>query len=223
MASKLQKRIISALIIGPLSLLVFWIGGWPFLALVGIAFAISVHEWLNLSRKTFYFERYAAAGLIYFMLCFYSFIAMRMQFDQGFFLVMSFATTVWAGDVGAYFAGKFIGGAKLMPSISPNKTWAGLIGGMLFSGLFMFVLYGVAPLFELRLPFSSMFIAFFVGMALTIVGQAGDLLISAAKRRASIKDTSNLIPGHGGLLDRIDSLMMGALFFFIVVSLSGAA
>lgn len=222
MASKLQKRFISALIIAPASLFLFWLGGWPFLILVGVAFAISVHEWLNLSRKTFYFWRYAVSGIVYFMLCYFSFISMRMHFDQGFFLVMSFASAVWAGDIGAYFAGKFIGGAKLMPSISPNKTWAGLIGGMLFSGLFMLVLYGVGPAFELYLPFASIFIAFVVGAALTIVGQAGDLLISAAKRRAQIKDTSNLIPGHGGLLDRIDSLMMGALFFYIVLQVSGA-
>ena len=227
MSPSLKMRLISAIAVGPLSLAIFFFGGIPFLILMAIAFCLTTHEWLNLSRKTESFYLYAAAGLFYFFLCYFSFISIRMSFDQGFYMVVSVAMVIWAGDVGAYFAGKAIGGPKMAKAISPNKTWAGLAGGMLFSGIYMLALYFLGPyLKELfnkptYLPLPSAYFAFVIGAFLTVVGQAGDLLISAAKRKAGIKDTGVLIPGHGGLLDRIDSMLLGSLFFFIVLMVLG--
>ncbi|MBP2291105.1 phosphatidate cytidylyltransferase [Azospirillum rugosum] len=110
---------------------------------------------------------------------------------------------VWATDIGAYAAGRTIGGPKLAPRISPKKTWAGLIGGMISSAL---VGWGVAVVFGAQRPV----LAFGVGGLLAVVAQAGDLFESAVKRRFNVKDSGHLIPGHGGILDRIDGLLVAA-------------
>lgn len=121
---------------------------------------------------------------------------------------------VWMSDIGAYFSGKLIGGPKLWESVSPNKTWAGL-GGAIFAPLFILPLWlyfdgSREPLFII-LYFAMGF------MILGVLGQAGDLLISGFKRKAGVKDTGHLIPGHGGLLDRIDSLMLVTPVFYLLL------
>lgn len=110
---------------------------------------------------------------------------------------------VWATDIGAYAAGRSIGGPKLAPKISPKKTWAGLIGGMVSAGL---VGWLVALVSGAALPL----LALLVGALAAVVGQAGDLFESAVKRRYDVKDSGHLIPGHGGILDRIDGLLVAA-------------
>jgi phosphatidate cytidylyltransferase len=119
---------------------------------------------------------------------------------------------VWATDTGAYVAGRKIGGAKLAPRISPNKTWAGLFGGMTAAAIVGFVA-------AVLVAGASPWIAVPLGAALAVVEQAGDLFESAVKRRFGVKDSSNLIPGHGGVLDRVDGLLSVSL---AVAALSGA-
>ncbi len=123
--------------------------------------------------------------------------------DVGLALFLFTMLAVWATDVGAYAAGRTIGGPKLAPRISPKKTWAGLIGGMASSAL---VGWGVAMSFGAQRPL----LALAVGGALAVVAQAGDLFESAVKRRFNVKDSGHLIPGHGGILDRIDGLLVAA-------------
>lgn len=108
----------------------------------------------------------------------------------------------WATDIFAYFAGRAIGGPKLAPKISPNKTWAGLVGGMAGAGL---CAWAFAAWFEMDWFFLWM------GAPLGLVAQAGDLYESWEKRRAGIKDSGSLLPGHGGVLDRLDGLLAVAL------------
>ena len=112
-----------------------------------------------------------------------------------------FAVT-WATDIFAYFAGRGIGGPKLAPRISPNKTWAGLIGGMIGAGLCAWLL---ATWFEMEWFFLWM------GAPMGLVAQIGDLYESWEKRRAGVKDSGALLPGHGGVLDRLDGLLAAAL------------
>jgi len=104
----------------------------------------------------------------------------------------------WTTDICAYFAGRGIGGPKLAPRISPKKTWAGLgggvIGALIVGGLFAWA-------FDLETPF------FYFGAPMAVLAQLGDLYESWVKRRADVKDSSNLIPGHGGVLDRLDGLL----------------
>lgn len=110
---------------------------------------------------------------------------------------------VWATDIGAYAAGRTFGGPLLLPVVSPKKTWAGLIGGVISAAL-----VGVATGILLNLPHT---LALTVGSGLlAVVAQAGDLLESWVKRRWGVKDSSNIIPGHGGVLDRVDGLLTAA-------------
>ena len=119
--------------------------------------------------------------------------------------VILFAVT-WAADIGAYATGRLIGGPKLWPRISPNKTWAGFVGGLVLATLTAIGLGAVLP--ELRIsPLASGIIGLFGGAAT----MAGDLWESVLKRRFGVKDSGDLIPGHGGLLDRVDGLMFAAI------------
>lgn len=113
-------------------------------------------------------------------------------------LVFWVLIVTWATDIFAYFAGRGIGGPKLAPRISPNKTWAGLLGGMAGAGLFGWLL---AIYFELGSPF------LWIGAVMGLIAQLGDLYESWEKRRAGIKDSGALLPGHGGVLDRLDGLL----------------
>lgn len=146
---------------------------------------------------------WAAFGLVYIGPPLLAMVWLRSVPDGGAWIVIWLIVVVGATDVGAYFAGRGIGGPKLAPAISPNKTWAGLMGGMLAAGLmggFGAWLAGYAEVER----------AFTVGLGLAVVSQAGDLVESAAKRHFGVKDTGTLIPGHGGLLDRVDGLIAAA-------------
>jgi phosphatidate cytidylyltransferase len=146
--------------------------------------------------------------------------------------VMLVLGVVICTDVGAYFSGRAIGGPKIAPSISPSKTWAGLAGGMIAAGVFLGV-YGYllgraaeasSPYDEgwgLPLYFSAA--GFLIGALLAVVAQAGDFFESWMKRRAGVKDSSNLIPGHGGLFDRIDGLLPVAIVSAISIVILAVA
>jgi phosphatidate cytidylyltransferase len=118
---------------------------------------------------------------------------------QGREVVFWLLAVVWATDIGAYFAGRGIGGPKLAPRVSPNKTWAGLVGGALCAGL-----VGVAAAAFLGRDVTVLVVG---GMVLAVVAQGGDLLESWCKRRFGVKDSGHIIPGHGGILDRVDGLL----------------
>lgn len=121
---------------------------------------------------------------------------------------------VWATDIGAYAAGRLMGGPLLAPTISPKKTWAGLIGGMASAGVAGWLLIVLLGWQE---PFWLVALAPILGA----VAQMGDLFESAIKRRFNVKDSSNIIPGHGGLLDRVDGLLAAAVPVALLVVLYG--
>ncbi len=123
---------------------------------------------------------------------------------------------VWATDIGAYAAGRLIGGPLLLPAVSPKKTWAGLIGGVISAGA-----VGLSVALVLALP-HPLLLAVGSG-ALAVVAQAGDLAESWVKRRWNVKDSSAIIPGHGGVLDRVDGLLAAALAVAGVSLASGVA
>jgi len=124
--------------------------------------------------------------------------------------------TIWAADVGAYFAGRAIGGRKLAPSISPGKTWAGFWGGLASAAVVCTVGGLTLPGIDAdALPLAL------IGSLTAVVSVGGDLFISMHKRTVGLKDTGRLFPGHGGLLDRLDSLLAGAPFFVLGKLLAG--
>jgi len=133
---------------------------------------------------------------------------LRAAPEAGAGLVYYLFTTVWSTDSGAYIAGRLIGGPKLAPAISPQKTWAGLGGGMALAAILG---YGVALALGARQPLIGLALAVFLACA----AQVGDLFKSYFKRRAGVKESGALIPGHGGVLDRIDGLVFAAVFFVL--------
>ena len=144
----------------------------------------------------------AAVGGAYVTIAIVSMAWLRAQDEHGLLVIWLFFA-VWAMDVGGYFAGKGIGGPKLAPVISPKKTWAGLFGGMVLAAL---VSLAISLLFDLGDPLLMPFAAAIVA----VIAQMGDLYESAVKRALDQKDSGNLIPGHGGVLDRVDGLIFAA-------------
>ncbi len=147
----------------------------------------------------------AALGALYAGLPAVALVWLRGADMIGMLAVLFLLLAVWTTDTGAYFGGRQIGGPKLMPRVSPNKTWSGLLCGVGAAGIvgLAFALLANAGLHPGRMTVS--------GMALGLVAQAGDLFESALKREYGVKDASTLIPGHGGFMDRIDGLVAAAV------------
>ncbi|WP_284269410.1 phosphatidate cytidylyltransferase [Bradyrhizobium iriomotense] len=146
---------------------------------------------------------WAAAGFLYAVAALVASVLVRQDPVNGFVALMFVLLVVWATDIGGYFAGRSIGGPKLWPRVSPKKTWAGALGGFVASlavagGFAAFGLGKAVPLLVLS-------------AVLSVVSQAGDLFESAVKRRFGVKDSSHLIPGHGGLMDRLDGFIAAVL------------
>ena len=135
-----------------------------------------------------------------------------LRTDVGLVQTFWVIAVVIASDLGGYFAGRTFGGPKLWPAISPKKTWSGTIGGWVLA--MVFTIFFI--LFSLDIGWNALTWA----VLIAIFAQAGDLAESALKRRAGVKDSSNLIPGHGGFLDRFDG-MLGAFFIIFLLSLFG--
>ena len=145
-----------------------------------------------------------AVGVVYLPLACFAFAWLRLVPEDGRAIAYWLLATVWATDTGAYAAGRGLGGPKLAPAISPKKTWAGLAGGAVSAAA---VGVAAAGLWQ----GAEAWILAAAGSGLAIVAQAGDLFVSLWKRRFGVKDTSHLIPGHGGLLDRVDGLLAAGL------------
>ncbi|MCB1529843.1 MAG: phosphatidate cytidylyltransferase [Rhodospirillales bacterium] len=206
--SPLFLRCASAFVLAPAVLTAIWFGAWPFWGMVFLACAIGVYEWLNVAAKTKFDLVVSVIGILYIALAAISFALLR---EMGIFVILALLLPVWGSDIGAYAAGRLIGGPKMAPAISPNKTWAGL-GGAVAAGIL--ALWGLSAVTVFHIPLHFMI---FFGAVIALSGQAGDLLVSFLKRKAGVKDTGTLIPGHGGLLDRIDSLLLAAPVFLLLL------
>jgi phosphatidate cytidylyltransferase len=147
---------------------------------------------------------WSAVGIAYVGAPCLAMASLRARPDDGLATLLWVLALVWATDTGAYIAGRGLGGPKLAPRISPNKTWAGLIGGMIAAAA-----VGLAAAF--LVPDVRAWTAVPLSAALAVVEQVGDLFESAVKRRFGVKDSSRLIPGHGGVLDRVDGLLAVSL------------
>jgi phosphatidate cytidylyltransferase len=155
-----------------------------------------------------------ALGVLYIGIAGIALIELRHDNEAGRANVLFLLLVVWASDIGAYMAGRAFGGPKLMPAVSPNKTWSGAAGGLLLA-----VLVGVTAA---RFLAPGQFLtAAPVAVLLSVMSQAGDLLESAIKRHFAVKDTSSLIPGHGGLLDRLDGVLSAAPVAALLALASG--
>lgn len=186
-AAPAQKKIAQYALMVPLAIMAPVAAGPGFLAfglILGAMFFVAI-----VTRNGM-----LGAGAVYVGLPVLALLVLR---DHGMLFALWTMALVWACDVGAYFAGRTIGGPKLMPRVSPNKTWAGLLGGVAGAALFAAILtiWGL----DWRLAAATPLLA--------VLAQAGDLYESWLKRRAGVKDSGNLLPGHGGVLDRLDGLV----------------
>ena len=236
MKSDLGVRTLSAIVMLAAAGGALWLGNWYWASFVAAIALAVLWEWWALVRgiadgvlSRFF---WIAGGVVYVALASAALMSARYEFE-GVIGVLLIVGVVIATDIGAYFAGRMIGGPKIAPTISPNKTWAGLVGGMIGAtaaypliswswynglckvfypppspsdGLFYFDgpcsgIVGILPTPELLLA------AVIVGPLVALVAQAGDFFESWMKRKAGVKDSSNVIPGHGGLFDRVDGLL----------------
>ena len=154
----------------------------------------------------------AAFGLPYVGLTMLSLSWLHDPFNGGWPTLLFVFVTVWATDIGAYAVGRSLKGPKLAPAISPNKTWSGCFGGLGFAAI-------AALCLSLALNASRPAQVVAIAALLSLLGQGGDLFESAMKRKFGVKDSGNLIPGHGGMLDRIDALLWAAPSFALLHSL----
>lgn len=215
--SDLPVRLASAVVMLAVAIGALIAGGEVFDAFVGIVAFIALVEFVLLvigaTQKIAYRLAAIAAGVVYFGL------AGGVLVGAGDFLIVLIVGVTVFTDTFAYFLGRTIGGPKIAPAISPSKTWAGLVGGMIGAALWV-VLWVVSidggivgPRFELGPPLSAENVgaAALLGAGLAVLAQAGDFFESWLKRRASVKDSSKLIPGHGGVFDRIDGMLPVAI------------
>lgn len=171
--------------------------------------AFWIHKWTGAESDPWW----SAAGVYYTGFPAISLIAIRQDPEYGFYAIIYLFLVVWCADTGAFFTGRMIGGPKLAPSISPNKTWSGLVGGALAA-----MIAGVA--FALWFGNTSVSAMATLSLLLALIAQAGDLGESAIKRFFGVKHSSGLIPGHGGVLDRLDGLVFAAMGAGLVAAIA---
>ena len=200
--SELARRSIVGVLLIALALVTAVQGGYAFATLVALAACVVFYEWRRIVHG--WGLGWQVAGFVYALIPALALLWIRERFavdaaPLGLELLLWVFVTTWSVDIGAYFAGRSIGGPRLAPSISPNKTWAGLIGGMaaaaFFGGLWVWLLQLPSVLILLAAPFAA-------------AAQGGDLFESWLKRRAGVKDSGDFLPGHGGALDRLDGLVV---------------
>lgn len=222
--AKLRKRALSAVVLAAMTIWAIWHGGLPFLVFLTLLGCIAFYEWVNLSLKARHKIAFIVGGIFYVG---FSFICLYLIRDSySVFMAVLFVLMVWSSDIGAYFTGKLIGGRKMSPEISPNKTWAGYAGALLSPAIVGILFTLLYTKYSLDLDISKTLLFFgpgITGIAIGVAGQSGDLLISWFKRHVGVKDSGHLIPGHGGLLDRIDAMMLCAPVFLVAMKEFGYA
>ena len=210
--SELTQRIVSALVLVCIALPLIWLGGVATWLMAAALFALCFYEWRLMTAGAG--GLVAALGLAYCGLTFALPVIRDALLPDGLFLLILLFLAVIASDVFAYFSGKTFGGPKLLPSVSPNKTISGAAGGLIGAVV-------VCSFYAAIVPQVTVASAAVGSAVLAVFSQAGDLFESGVKRRFSVKDSSQLIPGHGGFLDRVDGLLGAAIPMVIYVAMTG--
>ncbi len=198
--NNLTKRIFSSLILIPLALYFIISGTYMLIFFTLICLFVSCYEWNMMTKK----KTYRVYGFLFLIFSFYTFYELSLGLSLVFFIILICIST----DIGGYIFGKIFKGPKLT-KISPKKTYAGMIGGYFLSLICLTIISNYINYTNIPIQF------FILTLIISTVSQVGDIIISYFKRLSKIKDTGKIIPGHGGLLDRID----GMIFTFPVVYL----
>ena len=209
----LGRRAISALVLAPIALAGVWLGGLTFSLLIGAGMVLLVIEWARLCRRAGAPWGLAggtpwllAGGTLWMLLAAVALLWLRADPATGRANLLFLMLLIWASDIGAYLVGRLVGGPLLAPRISPGKTWSGAAGGLVAALAVGWAAASLLPAATEPARVAE------VALVLCVIGQLGDLAESWAKRHFGVKDSGTLIPGHGGLLDRLDALIAVAPF-----------
>ncbi len=203
---ELRLRTLSALVLGPLALLAVWAGGLVFVALIALSAVLLAAEWLGLTAQVMSVPGrlgMLAAGVPYLGCAAVALVWLRGRPDVGLRDTLFLIAAVWGSDIGAFAIGRLVGGPRMAPAISPGKTWSGAVGGLVAAAIAgVVVVWWSGDVVEAGVVIAA--------LALAVAAQCGDLLESAIKRALGVKDSGGLIPGHGGVLDRLDGMLIAA-------------
>ena len=216
MSKELKKRIITSIVLIAIILNCLFISKETWLVLLGVVSIVSFSEFFNLIKKIYkkIFSRLILLTISFVVLLLFTYSAYKIKIEYGEIVMIFILLICIFSDIGGYVVGKSVGGKKLT-KISPNKTISGSVGSFLFS-LFPIGIYGVLSIITNKdnFKFALEGEVIIVCLILSLTCQIGDLLISFYKRKAKVKDTGNILPGHGGILDRIDGII-----FAVIISL----
>ena len=210
MIKEFEKRLLSSLILVPIAVFFIIQGSVFFTFFLSILFLATSYEWLKMSKKS---NLLKILGIIFLLFSFYA--AYRIREGENFKLFLFIVIICISTDIGGYIFGKIFKGPKLT-KISPKKTYAGVIGSFLLSlitGLTFIHYFGRDPT-KLNTEGLPLFLMI---LFISLVSQIGDLIISYFKRKAKLKDTGKIIPGHGGILDRIDGMLFAFPFAYLIM------
>jgi len=222
--NELQKRILSSIVLIPISIICIVQGSVFFIFFLSISFFVTSYEWLKMS-KNFSTKIF---GIIFLFFSFYMAYLLRAEHGYKMFILVILISILT--DIGGFIFGKIFKGPKLT-KISPKKTYSGVIGSFILSigGSLIFIEYFVGLknyIFISHLNFEpfginlNLFVLFFIFIS-SLISQLGDLIVSYFKRIAKIKDTGKILPGHGGLLDRIDGIIFTVPFVYLFLKFFG--
>jgi len=209
MKNEFYKRILSSILLIPLALF-FIIKGSFFLIFFLIAcFFISSYEWHLMTKKI----KFSLIGYIFFIFSFYSAFQLRNNLPGEYYYILLVTIICVATDVGGYLFGKIFKGPKLT-KISPNKTYSGMFGGFFLTLIFTYIYINNFNFIQTNIE--NTIDIFIIVLLISLISQLGDIIISYFKRLSKIKNTGKIIPGHGGLLDRIDGMIFAFPFVFLL-------
>jgi phosphatidate cytidylyltransferase len=198
--SNLTLRIASAVVLAPLALLTAYLGGWPFTVFWALAAIAVLWEWATLVKGALW----VVAGVGYAAVLLAAPLILRADSELGVLAIVLLFAVVWTTDMLGYFAGRAFGGPKLLPAVSPKKTWSGAVAGTLGAMIAAVIVAGFFGSYNWTA-------VALIALMLSVAAQFGDLMESWVKRQFGAKDASSLIPGHGGVMDRLDGFWAAAL------------
>ena len=201
MSIELVKRILSSIILLPLVFYILITGSLFLVFFIILCFILTCYEWNKMNINIYY----KITGFIFLMFSFFTFYDLSIEISNLIFVILICVSS----DIGGFVFGRLLKGPKIT-KISPNKTYAGVIGAYLLSLIYLSIIVNYID----NIQFSFQFI--FITILLSTISQVGDIIVSYFKRQARIKNTGSLIPGHGGLLDRIDGMIFAVPTFYLI-------
>ena len=209
MKNEIYKRILSSILLIPLVLFFIIKGSFFFIFFLITCFIITAYEWHLMTKK----NRFSSIGYFFFIFSFYSAFELRNNLPGEYFYILLVPIICVATDVGGYLFGKIFKGPKLT-KISPNKTFSGMFGGFFLSITFTYIYINNLNFTQTKIEINLEFL--FIIFLISAISQLGDIIISYFKRLSKIKNTGKIIPGHGGLLDRIDGMIFAFPFSYLI-------